>query len=228
MKRLMLILFCCIATGAMAAGHKAKVVTTFIDNGPKKVALTFDACQSKTPAYFDKSILNYIIENKLPVSIFLSGRFARQNEAEVKYLAQNYPFIEFENHSLNHINHMERLSDAKVIHEVADNEKLITSMTGRAPEYFRFPEGNYNARDLQLVNQLGLKVVHWTYASGDPDKHITPIALENEINTMTKPGNILIFHINGRGWSTGRALPEITKELRSKGYSFVRLEDVVK
>jgi len=228
MKRLILFMFCCIATGAMAVGSNARVVTTFADNGPKKVALTFDACQSKTPAYFDKSILNYIIENKLPVSIFLSGRFARQNETEVKYLAKNYPFIEFENHSLNHINHMERLSDAKVISEVADNEKLVTAMTGRAPEYFRFPAGNYNAHDLQLVNGLGLKVVHWTYASGDPDKHITPVALENEINTMTRPGDILIFHINGRGWSTGKALPEMVKELHDKGYSFVRLEDVVK
>ena len=204
------------------------MVTTFPDNGPKKVALTFDACQSKTPAYFDKTILNYIIENKIPVSIFLSGRFAKQNEAEVKYLAAHYPFIEFENHSMNHINHMERLSDAKVISEVADNEKLVAAITGRKPEYFRFPAGNYNQHDLELVNKLGLKVVHWTYASGDPDKHILAPALENEINTMTKPGDILIFHINGRGWSTGKALPEIIKELRAKGYTFVRLEDVVK
>ena len=229
MKKLIVFLFCLITTAAMAdAGTKAKVVTTFEDNGPKKVALTFDACQSKTPAYFDTTILNYIIENKLPVSIFLSGRFARENEAEVKYLAKHYPFIEFENHSLNHNNHMERMSDAQVIKEVEGNEKLVTAMTGRAPQYFRFPAGNYNAHDLTLVNNLGLKVVHWTYASGDPDKHISPVALENEINTMTKPGDILIFHINGRGWSTGKALPEMVKELHDKGYSFVRLEDVVK
>ena len=64
---------------------------------------------------------------------------------------------------------------------------------------------------------MRLKVVHWTYASGDPDKNIKAPALENEINEMTKPGDILIFHINGRGWSTGKALPEIVKELHAKG-----------
>jgi peptidoglycan/xylan/chitin deacetylase (PgdA/CDA1 family) len=227
MKKLAVMLFCLISLEAFAAGS-GKVVTNFPDPGPKKVALTFDACESKTAAYFDMSILNYLIENKIPASIFLSGRFARRNEAEIKEIAAKYPFIEFENHSMNHNNHMERLSDKKVISEVADNEKLVASITGRKPAYFRFPAGNYNQHDLDLVNGLGLKVVHWTYASGDPDKNITAPALENEINTMTKPGNILIFHINGRGWSTGKALPEIVKDLKAKGYTFVRLEDVVK
>jgi peptidoglycan-N-acetylglucosamine deacetylase len=223
---LIITLLSIISFSAFAA-NKGKVVTTFSDKGPKKVAFTFDACQSKTPAFFDKTILNYIIANKIPVSIFLSGKFALQNEAEIKYLAKNYPFIEFENHSMSHNNHMERLSDAKVIKEIRDNEKLVTSMTGRAPKYFRFPAGNYNQHDLDIVNQLGLKVVHWTYASGDPDKHISAIALENEVNQLTKPGDILIFHINGRGWNTGKALPEIVKNLKSKGYNFVRLQEVV-
>jgi peptidoglycan/xylan/chitin deacetylase (PgdA/CDA1 family) len=123
---------------------------------------------------------------------------------------------------------MERLSDSRVISEVAENEKLIAEMTGRKPAFFRFPAGNYNQHDLELVNGLGLKVVHWTYASGDPDKNIKAPALEKEINDLTRPGNILIFHINGRGWSTGTALPEMVKNLRSKGYSFVKLDEVVK
>jgi len=227
MKNLLIAIFCCISLSAFAVG-KHKVITKFPDPGPKKVALTFDACESKTPAYFDQSILKYIEDNKIPASIFLAGRFAERNEAEIKEIVKKYPNIEFENHSMNHINHMDRLSDNKVINEVEQNEKLVASITGRAPEYFRFPAGNYNQHDLELVNSMGLKVVHWTYASGDPDKNIKAPALENEIKTMTKPGDILIFHINGRGWSTGQALPTIISNLKAQGYSFVRLEDVVK
>jgi len=227
MKKLLTALFCIVSIGAFAAKNTPKVITAFPDPGQKKVALTFDACESKTPAFFDKTILNYVIENKIPVTIFVAGKFALQNEAELKYLAHTYPFMEFENHSMNHINHMERLSDAKVVKEVMDNEKLLTRITGRKPEYFRFPAGNYNQHDLQIVQNLGLKVVHWTYASGDPDKNIKAPALENEINQLTKPGDILIFHINGRGWSTGQALPTIVKDLKAKGYQFMNVDKVV-
>jgi peptidoglycan-N-acetylglucosamine deacetylase len=226
MKTILYSIFLVVSLSAFGAG-KAKVVTSFSDPGPKKVALTFDACQSKTPAHFDTAILNYIIANKIPVSIFLSGKFALENEAQIRYLAKHYPFIEFENHSLSHNNHMDRMNDKQVIREIAENEKLVTSVTGRKPKYFRFPAGNYNQHDLELVNRLGLKVVHWTYASGDPDKHITAPALEKEVGSMTRPGNILIFHINGRGWSTGKALPVIINDLKGKGYTFVKLDEVV-
>src|SRR6266540_4460590 len=98
MKWLIIISFSIISTFYPAAG-KTKVVTHFNSEGTKKVGLTFDACQSKTPAHFDKAILDYIVANKIPVSIFVSGRFALENEKQIRFLARNYPFIEFENHS---------------------------------------------------------------------------------------------------------------------------------
>jgi peptidoglycan/xylan/chitin deacetylase (PgdA/CDA1 family) len=43
----------------------------------------------------------------------------------------------------------------------------------------------------------------------------------------TRPGSILIFHINGRGWSTAAALPDIVTELRRRGYRFTTLADAL-
>jgi peptidoglycan/xylan/chitin deacetylase (PgdA/CDA1 family) len=40
------------------------------------------------------------------------------------------------------------------------------------------------------------------------------------------PGSILIFHINGRGYHTGEALPRIVHELKGKGYRFISLEEL--
>jgi peptidoglycan/xylan/chitin deacetylase (PgdA/CDA1 family) len=71
------------------------------------------------------------------------------------------------------------------------------------------------------------RVVHWTFASGDPDSSITPSRLTRWVLAKTRPGSILIFHINGRGWSTGRALPGIAAELRKRGYVFVKIEDAL-
>jgi hypothetical protein len=49
--------------------------------------------------------------------------------------------------------------------------------------------------------------------------------LVDHVIRNTKPGSILIFHANGRGYKTGEALPEIVRILKQKGYRFVRLED---
>jgi len=43
-----------------------------------------------------------------------------------------------------------------------------------------------------------------------------------------RPGSILIFHINGNGHGTGKALPGIVAALKSKGYRFVKIEDAIK
>jgi peptidoglycan/xylan/chitin deacetylase (PgdA/CDA1 family) len=40
----------------------------------------------------------------------------------------------------------------------------------------------------------------------------------------TRPGDILIFHVNGRGWHTAEALPRIVDGLAARGYTFVALE----
>jgi peptidoglycan-N-acetylglucosamine deacetylase len=207
--------------------EEIKVIRSFPTKGINQVAITFDACQRGKPAYFDKNILNYIIENKLPVTIFLSGEFALQNYKKIRELAGKYPFIEFENHSLHHYNHMEKMSDIQVVREIKGNQKIIFECTGRKPLYFRFPAGNYNQHDLEIVNRLGLKVVHWTYASGDAYKQMTANNLITRAKKLTKSGDILIFHINGRGWHTGEAIPIIIKNFKTSGYRFVKLKDVI-
>ena len=42
-----------------------------------------------------------------------------------------------------------------------------------------------------------------------------------------RAGSIIIFHINGRGWKTGEALPEILRGLRERGFRFVQLSELL-
>lgn len=51
--------------------------------------------------------------------------------------------------------------------------------------------------------------------------------IENTLNKI-KPGAILIFHINGRGWKTKEALPVIVNRLKQSGYRFVLLREILK
>lgn len=205
---------------------KAEVITK-INTHEKIVAITLDACETKTPSYVDHEIVDYLIKKRIPFTLFVNGKFLRRNKEDLKNLYST-GLVSIQNHSMNHFQHMENLSDRDIVFEVKAVEILIKELTNKKPIYFRFPGGNYDERSLRIVESLGYKVVHWTFASGDPDPHVTPEKLVSHVVSNTKPGSIVIFHANGRGYSTKKALPIIVEELMRKGYSFVRLEDYIK
>jgi len=193
----------------------------------KVVALTFDACEAKgAPAFLDHTILKVLETEKVPYTIFASGLFARRNAAELARLAAG-DGVRIENHSLDHPQHMERLDPAAIRREVEEADAAIQAVTGRKPRFFRFPAGNYDAATLGVVEATGHKVVHWTFPSGDPARGVTPEHLKEWVLSKTRPGAILIFHVNQRAPATGPALPGLLAELRRRGYRFVSLEEAL-
>jgi len=209
---------------ALALPARADIVTR-LPTTDKVVALTFDACESRTPASLDHGIADTLLAAKIPFTIFVSGRFARHNQDALRKLAAQG--VELENHSLDHDNHMERMTDEQISHQITDNDDLLSQITGRHTRYFRFPAGNYDARGVEIAEKLGFRVVHWRFASGDPARDVTPQHLQDWVLSQTRPGDILIFHINGRGWSTAAALPHIVDELRRRGYRFTTLAEAL-
>ncbi|MDH5681540.1 MAG: polysaccharide deacetylase family protein [Spirochaetota bacterium] len=192
----------------------------------KLLALTFDACEQNYPSYFDNRILNIILENRLPTTLFISGRFLKRNYKMVETLSY-YPFIEIENHSYSHDILTDKSPDF-LIDDITRNNRLIEKATRKRPRYFRFPAGLYNQDTLALVTSLGLKTVHWSFESGDPNRDMTAEKLINRVLRRVRDGSILIFHINRRGWHTADALPAIIHHLKTRGYDFVLLKDMPK
>lgn len=215
-----------IAALLLATAAQAQVVER-LPTQAKVVALTFDACEGRAaPAFFDRAILDYLEAEKLPFTIFATGLFARRNEAELARLARS-PLVEVENHSFSHPQHMERLSPEQVTAELAEADRAIAAATGRTPRFFRFPAGNYDAAALAAVEASGHRVVHWRWPSGDPAKDLSPDHLRDWVLSKTRPGDVLIFHINGRAPATHVALPQVVAELRRRGYAFVRLDEAL-
>ena len=120
---------------------------------------------------------------------------------------------------------MDQFTQAAVIDQVSRAEEEIQTVTGRKAQFFRFPAGNYNEDGLKAVENLGYKVIHWRWATGDPDPHEGANSLYHRVVTKTEPGDILIFHINGRGVHTAEALPRIVEQLQAEGYHFALVSD---
>lgn len=188
------------------------------------VALTFDACEQQRAMKLDTGISDYLVARRIPFTIFLSGRFVEDNENAVRVLGK-LPFVELENHSWDHPNRMTRLSDDDVRDEILKTDAEIRQVTGRGTAFFRFPAITYNARTLDVAEELGFRVVHYRWEAGDPDPHETASRIVGETLEAVRPGDILIQHINGRGWHSAEAMPRLVTELQNAGYRFVLLRD---
>jgi peptidoglycan/xylan/chitin deacetylase (PgdA/CDA1 family) len=215
-----------LLTGLASHPAGAEVITR-LPGGARVVALTFDACEAGQRARLDHSITDYLIARGIPFTVFAGGKFSRDNQADMKALA-SHSSVEIENHSWSHNNNMSAKSDAFVRNEVILAEQQIRADTGRETRFFRFPAGRSDARTQKIVESLGYRIVHWRWASGDPAKGVSANQLVKRTLDLTRAGDILIFHVNGRGWNTGAAMPRIVEGLSKQGYRFVLLSDVIK
>ncbi len=213
-----------IAFAVLLLGEARADVILRLPTQERVVALTFDACEQQRPVKLDTTISSYLVAHRIPFTLFLSGRFVEDNAEAVKALGA-LDFVELENHSWSHPNRMTRLDDDAVRDQILEADTEIARVTGKRTAFFRFPAITYNARVLADAEDLGFRVVHYRWEVGDPDRHETADRIVRETLEGVASGDILIFHINGRGWHTGEALPRLIPALRDKGYRFVLLRD---
>ena len=215
-----------MAFSLLALPSRADVITR-LPSQDKVVTLTFDACEAPNRTQvLDEGIVQVLDHEKLPFTIFASGLFVRDNRARLEHLAHS-PLVRIENHSWSHPQHLERLNAEAQMAQVAQTDAIIHDVTGRTPQFFRFPAGNYDADALARVEASGHRVVHWRVPSGDPTPGLTPDHLRQWVLSQTRPGDILIFHINGRAPATAQALPGIIAGLKARGFTFVRLDEAL-
>jgi hypothetical protein len=132
--------------------------------------------------------------------------------------------IEFGDHSYDHP-HMADLPRARILEEI-DHTEAALARYGRKAIAFRPPYGEWSPLLLQVAGERQLPTVTWDVVSGDPSEGATAQAMVQGVVAQTRPGSIVIFHINGRGWNTGQALPWILNGLRKRGFRFVFLSEL--
>jgi peptidoglycan/xylan/chitin deacetylase (PgdA/CDA1 family) len=190
------------------------------DRARPYVALTFDACQSSNqPAWYDEAVINILTETRTPATLFLGGLWMQRHPAQTRALAAN-PLFELGNHSWSHAD-FARLNPEEMSAEIQHTQQLMATLTGRQATLFRFPFGRHTEEALAVVGLEGLQAIQWDVLSGDPDPNVSARAMVSEVTTRTQNGSILIMHMNGWGRHTAEALPVIIKQLRTQGYSFV-------
>jgi peptidoglycan/xylan/chitin deacetylase (PgdA/CDA1 family) len=203
------------------------VSSEIVTHGPaqgQRVALTFDACSTGGKSRYDRGVIQALREAKVPATLFLSGHWAQVHPDETKDLALD-PLFELGNHSYVHP-HMTRITEARQRKELEQTQQILSSLTGQTPRFFRPPYGEVNAALARVAASEGLRTIEYDVASGDPDKSFTKARLTRWVLKEAKAGSIVVMHMNGNGWHTAEALPDIIKGLRDRGFVLSKVSEL--
>jgi peptidoglycan/xylan/chitin deacetylase (PgdA/CDA1 family) len=224
-----------IATPGQATKSDSTAIATisrqvpyFIANGlrtERKIALTFDACATHGASQYDQAVTDVLLSTQTPATMFLSGRWIQKHRKETQLLA-SVPIFELGNHSDTHP-HMTSLHGEAMLNELRQTQDILFELTHREVFLFRPPFGEYNDTLIDAARSLGLITVQYDLASGDPDTSFDANRLLRSVVDDTRNGSIIVMHINRRGWHTAEALPGIIKELRTKGFVFVKVSELL-
>jgi peptidoglycan/xylan/chitin deacetylase (PgdA/CDA1 family) len=213
-------------------GEKVTGVRRKLDTSKKVIALTFDACGGKDGNGVDQKLIDYLIKEKIPATLFINGRWIEANPIAFLALANNSLF-EIENHGMMHkplsvsgksAYHIQGTSNvSSVVDEVLDNADKIEKLTGHKPKFFRSGTAYYDELAVRIVNDLGEEAVNFSVL-GDAGATYSKNQVYNALMS-SKPGSIVICHMNHPEKQTAAGVIAAIPELRKKGYSFAKLND---
>lgn len=190
----------------------------------KKIALTFDDGPDNI---YTTKILKILKTNHVKATFFIIGNKAEKNVNTIKSIIKDGNAIG--NHSWSHAN-FSKLTPLQINNEVSRTEALIYSITSNSPGLFRPPYGAASHKVEQQIISLGYRIIYWSvdtrdWAGTSPDQILKLVKKE------TKPGSIILFHCSGIGKrnlsNTERALPQVIKTYKSKGYNFVTIPELI-
>jgi len=207
-------------------------VKTRLDTADKVIALTFDACGSMEDS-FDVDLINYLIAERIPATLFISGRWIDKNRLAFQDLSRNDLF-EIENHGFMHkpCSAIGRsaygVSGTKNVEEVIDeiekNAEKIMMLTGRKPLLYRSGTAHYDEVAVEVVRRLGYEAVGFSIL-GDAGATYSKEQVKDAIVKNIFCGAIIICHMNHPESETAQGLKQAIPELKKLGYRFVKLAD---
>ena len=190
------------------------------------VALTFDLCPVRKGAGYDKALVEYLIEHKIPATFFMSGQWIAKHDPEVEQLL-SIGFFEVGTHGEVHA-HLPLHNAVEQQNEIAGPVKVLSEHYAHEAVLFRPPFGEYDNVTVGVVKALGLQFIQWNIESGDPDPMLSAEQIVARIEKRAKGGSIVVLHANGKGKHTRQVVHRLATEvLPRKGLTPATVSDVL-
>lgn len=187
----------------------------------KQVALTFDISWGEERT---EPILEVLKKKGLKkATFFLSSPWVETHPDIVKKIVDMG--YEIGSHGHRHDNYS-GYTEEQIRTQIQKAHDIIHKATGKAPNLIRFPNGDFDKRVLKIADQMGYTTIQWDTDSLDwmnPGKE----KIVKRVVEKAHPGDIILMHASDSCRQTHEALPEIIDTLKSKGYEFVTVSELI-
>jgi peptidoglycan/xylan/chitin deacetylase (PgdA/CDA1 family) len=209
----------------------------------KLVALTFDADMTfkmfnelksgRITSWYNQRVIATLREEHVPATLFLAGLWIERYPAVTQDLSSD-PLFEIGNHSYSHPGFrspcygLASVRKSNQATEVQRTDALSKKYTTSYQKYFRFPGLCFGVGDVETIEALGYIVIGGDVYAGDGFERSATKIVSN-ILVHVRPGSIVILHMHGgpNAPRTADALPDIIRRLRMRGYTFVKVSDLL-
>ena len=200
-----------IGNGYWRGQTRGKLIALTLDDGPNPL-------KHRTPALLD-TLRNLDIK----ATFFIVGARAEANPELIRRM--DTEGHEIANHSYTHPN-LTFLTPDTVRKELCRTSVVVRELTGKRPRFYRPPGGNFNGAIADAASALGMHGAYWTVDAFKFEyAPFTPADTAAFVLKKVKPGTILLMH--NAPDNTIAALPQIVNTLRSQGYEFVTMSELV-
>lgn len=185
----------------------------------KEIAISFD----DGPAVnYTPEILDLLKENNISAAFFCIGNRVSGNEQLVKQIDAEGHIIG--NHSYSHHTWFDLFSSKKMLADLQLMDEQIFQTLHRKPLLFRPPYGVTNPNLARAIKAGNYIPVGWSVRSYD-----TVIKDEKKLLSRIckgiQPGAVFLFHDTSQ--STLATLPAFIKEVKERGFTFIRLDKLL-
>lgn len=194
------------------------------------LALTLDACGGPKGSGYDAELIDFLREQHIPATLFLTSSWIRKNPLTARQLAAD-PLFEVAAHGTDHkpasINGRSiygikgTANLAALVKEVEGNARDIEAATGKRPRWYRSGTAYYDDIAAAVIRQLGFGIAGYSIA-GDEGATLNASQVEAKV-LGAQDGDILLLHMNRPQSGTREGLMQALPKLREKGMAFTRL-----
>lgn len=187
----------------------------------KWIALTFDISWGEERA---EPILQVLADKEVKnATFFLSSPWVKSHPDIAKKVKE--AGYEIGSHGHKHTNYS-ALENDEIRRQIQTAHQILNEELGTAPKLIRLPNGDFDKRVLKIADELNYKVIQWHTDSMDWENPGVEAITERVLNNA-HPGDIVLLHASDSSKQTHEALPIIIDELRSQGYEFVTVSQML-
>ncbi len=206
-----------VGTTTLSANLFIKSYTQPI-HADNKVAITFD----DGPDQNTLSVLETLKKHSVKATFFCIGHKIEKHPEIMQLIVNEGHSVG--NHSYAHSNYFPLFSKKKMRIELQKTSAIIEDYTSKVCQMFRPPFGVINPKVAKAARDTNHKIIGWNLRTFDTKRSDKKVL--KTIQKKLKSGSVLLLHDDREG--TSKVLDEILLYGKSKGFTFVTVEEIFK